>query len=92
MKTEGEKNKGDNFEPYASVKSRQNNFLDSDRKSVPVNMFNSRTPYQIRNPRLIDLTMDDHNLALLNKHKIDKELLRTASLVPSKTMGGGFVQ
>jgi len=36
---------------------------------------------------VIDLTMEDQNLALLSKHKIDKELLRTASLVPSKTLG-----
>ena len=38
-------------------------------------------------PKVIDLTMEDNNLALLQKHKIDKELLRTASLVPAKTLG-----
>lgn len=35
--------------------------------------------------------MDDNNLALLSKYKIDKELLRTAALAPSKglaTSGG----
>jgi hypothetical protein len=31
--------------------------------------------------------MDDNNLALLNKYKIDKELLRTAALAPSKGLG-----
>jgi hypothetical protein len=30
--------------------------------------------------------MDENNLALLSKYKIDKELLRTAALAPSKAL------
>jgi hypothetical protein len=38
MKSEEEMIRGDDYGGYSSLKSRQNNFLDSDRNTVPINI------------------------------------------------------